>query len=254
MAAYLRSIDPNRHLVTTSTGGVVARVSGLEDALFSGDTLDLAQTHVYGTAGLDTDFTTALPHLAAHDAGYGKPLLVAEAGVDFRGPDETLQRDPHLDGLHDLLWAGVFAPSIGTGMTWWWDSIVDPHDAYPEFGRVAALVKDVAFDREAFRTDAAQAGADGFHVAASALVGRTTALAWIRNADNQWWKGRDDRTVTGAVLTLAGLADGAWRARWLPTRDAPAPGAQDVAVSGGTLALPVPAFSLDLALRLEKQP
>ena len=56
-----------------------------------------------------------------------------------------------------------------------------------------------------------------------------------------------------ATLTLSGIADGGWRARWIDTIDGTERGSVAVVASGGELTLALPDFVGDLAVRLERE-
>lgn len=261
MARELRHLDPYDHLISTSIGGdwALAVLSGRDlravDSpffrLWELPEIDFAQVHIYSAGGAPLNFSDSLPQIAANLRRFAKPVLVAEAGVDFRGPSETIAADPEGDGFHDILWSGFFAEAFGTGMSWWWDNVIDPQDWYFHFGAVAAFVSGVAFDREGFRSGSAAARAPGRDLRAFSLVGETTALVWVKNAGHQWFS-PDRSKVTDATLSLVDLPAGAWRARWMDTRSGKVLADAKVDATGEAIELPVPAFARDVALRLER--
>jgi hypothetical protein len=199
------------------------------------------------------DFTEVVPAIGASLRRFGKPSLIAEVGVDFRGPDETVTADATGAGFHDYLWAGLFAESFGTGMTWWWDNVIDPQDWYFHFGALSAFIDGVAFDREGFRAGKPEIAAPNDDLRALSLVGDDTALVWVKNAAHRWYA-LDESTVAGAVLTLPGVGEGDWRATWLDTWSGDLLAEDDVDVSEGEpVDLDVPAFARDVALRLDRK-
>ena len=135
MGRYLREIDPHGHMVTTSWAG--------EDGDPTVDALpemDYIQSHQYG----------------AHDAAermirvcrqknerFAKPHYYGEYGTGTRA--EGTREDTDGIHLHNGLWSGVFAPAAGTGMLWWWDNYVEPHDLYHHFTPVARFVEGIPF-------------------------------------------------------------------------------------------------------------
>ncbi|MCA9770999.1 MAG: hypothetical protein KC466_01240, partial [Myxococcales bacterium] len=263
MAGELRSHDPMGHLITTSTGGVVGIVDALlgrslAAPLWELPEIDFTQLHLYAFPGLfPIDFATQMGDFLRPLAPFGKPRLIAEAGVDFRGPAETLAADPTSAGIHDILWSGIFAETFGTGMTWWWDNVVDPEDLYAQFGAVATFVRGVAFDRESFAPGGAHAEAPDHLLQALALRGERTALVWIKNVRHRWFPpetGLDPSPIDGGVLSLDGLADGPWEAQWIDAYDGIPILSASALASDGALTLPIPEFSRDVALRLERQP
>ena len=252
MARELKALDPYDHLVSTSTAYAI------QQPLWLLPELDFTNLHFYAwnesfAFPLAPDFSTTPGFFLARRAP-GRPALVAEIGVHSAGPAETVAADPEAIGFHDALWGGLFGEGFGTGMAWWWDNVVDPNDHYFHFGPVAEIARGVAFHREGFVVGGATATAPGAELRAQALRGRTTALAWIKNAAHQWWPAGSSHpeTIVGATLGLDGLSDGAWHGRWLDTHGAGVLGSFDGVVTAGRLDLDVPAFSRDVALRLER--
>jgi hypothetical protein len=258
MASVLRALDPHDHLITTSTTSFGAAL-GLDAALFDLPTVDLAQLHLYGGSfGPAPDFVTQLPAHVERLRRHGKPVLIAEAGVDARGPAETLAADPDFTGTRDILWMGVLAGSAGTGMGWWWDNLIDPADAYPLFAAVARAADGIAWDAEGFTAHQGLAGpppGDGVRVAA--LAGRTVVLLRCKNAADRWSTGGDPSEVAGFDLDLRALvpalAAGAWEAAWIDPQQATVSAAAPLLVPpDGPALLPVPAFRRDVVARLRR--
>ncbi|MFQ5515578.1 MAG: DUF5060 domain-containing protein [Myxococcota bacterium] len=259
MAAEIGKHDVYRHLISTSTSLDGFRLLSGGDTpyapLWELDEIDFVQVHHYGIGEtLPVDFSAALPELGTLLRRYGKPLLVAEAGIDFRGPAETIRADPDGSGFHDILWAGLFAQSFGSGMAWWWDNVRDPLDQYFHFGPLAAFVAGVDFAAGSFRTGAATARApDGRSLRAFALRGREVTLVWVKNVSHQWYS-PDEAPIRNGTLELSGLDNGVWTATWMDTLT----GIQSVGGSlmpvAGEAVLRLPVFSRDLALRLDREP
>lgn len=244
MADLLRQLDPNDHLISTS----LATRHQLID-LWRLDAIDLTQLHLYSFAGVPLDFAELVPVAIERLARHGKPVLFSEGGVDSRGPAETIENDPEADGFHDILWSGLTSQSFGTGMSWWWDNVVEPENLYFHFAPLAALTKGVDFPGQGFTVQRfSSTGSDGQPIRATWLVGRDTALVWIKNSRHQWTS-PDPATVSGASLAVPSLAPGDWSLTWFDTRTA-------VQSPGGTLrdtTIEVPPFTRDTALRLDRR-
>lgn len=261
MAQELRALDPQDHLVTTSLGGVdvlAAHLNGTIDALparydlWSMPELDFTQIHFYAFGTLPFDFVSDLGALVGYLHTFSKPALIGEVGVSAVSGPDTLENDPHGVGFQKSLWSGLFAETFGTGMSWWWDSVVDPESYYVHFRPLADLVSGVRFDREAFVRTSPTVTASA-PLRAHALVGRTTVLAWIENPNHQW-TGEDPTTFSDASLALGDLASGSWRATWIDPYGASPNTVVTTTPRDGALTLTVPAFARDLALRLDHLP
>jgi hypothetical protein len=258
MAAELRRLDVHDHLVTTSLGGLDAFAAYFADdvpslvsrfGFWSAPEIDFTQLHFYGLGPTEIDFSDALPRLVDYLAVYGKPVLVAEAGVSAVGEAETREYDPDGAGFHDILWAGLFAGGFGAGMSWWWDGINHPDGLIRAFRPLRRLVDGVAFDRQGFE----RVVIDDGELRTMALVGHDVVLAWVKDRTAQWYRpGEVPRVLAGSTVSLP-VGAGRWQARWID----PYGGADGVAevvegAVGGGLTLPIPAFSRDTALRLER--
>lgn len=110
MAAYLKSIDPFGHIVTTSISH--RDVEGLNDL----PGMDLNQKHIYKA-------TSAIPStLASYAERHGKPYVIGEFGYEwdwsknFDDFGEEMDRD-----FKRGLWYGLFSPTPVTPMSWWWE-------------------------------------------------------------------------------------------------------------------------------------
>lgn len=252
MATVIRSHDPYRHLITTSTSqGDALDPSSPFGALWALEAIDFSQIHFYSFGGVAADFTQVFPRAYNRLRRYDKPVLVGEAGVDFRGPAETIAADPHGEGFHDLLWAAPFAQTFGSGMSWWWDNVVDPLDLYPHFTPLAQLVAGVDFPREGFiATSTIAMSADGHTLRLFTLRGRTTILGWLKNSLDLWHS-PDPAVITGAVVSLDDLLAADWHGSWLDTRDGTTR-ALALAADGTAATFVAPDFRHDIAFRLER--
>ena len=264
MAGVLREHDPNDRLITTSTTDELMVFTAwlgnfpIEEfplalaPVWELPEIDFVQIHAYQIAGLTLKLPihTLYPRLVERMRAFGKPVLIAEAGVDFRGAVETMGADPEGEGFHDLIWAGLFSGGFGTGMSWWWDHIVDVEDWYFHFAPVARIVEGVDFPREGFERTVVPVDAPGSDVVAHVLAGDQHVLAWVKNAGHEFYA-PDRRVVDGAQLALPALPAGAWQAYWID----PWTGAEtepEALLGGEPVVLDLPDFSRDTALRLER--
>lgn len=140
MAGALRACDPHRHLITTTYG---------DPAVWRIPEVDFTQSHHYGSGSLQ-DSGPPIADDAAAAAVFGKPHLMGEFGIDYRGPDSPY--DPRNVGvnLHNGLWSSLMAGNAGGAMSWWWDAYL--HQAHrangarhaPSTGPANALLAHIA--------------------------------------------------------------------------------------------------------------
>ncbi len=131
MGAWLKEHDPWRHLITTSLTGGSDRPE-----IWSLPEMDLATYHTYAEPAPARRLTEVA---ASMHRRYDKPILIAEAGVDWRG--WARESDPYLRGFRQLLWGGVMAGTAGTSMSWWWESI-HADNVYPCYRALTHVLAD----------------------------------------------------------------------------------------------------------------
>lgn len=110
MSRYLRSIDPYRHLITTSVSW--RDVAGLYDV----PDIDFNQRHTYNA-------TATIPavinrYLTAH----AKPFVDGEFSYDWDWNHVVPANGPAFD--YDFkygMWYGLFSPTPIVPMSWWWE-------------------------------------------------------------------------------------------------------------------------------------
>jgi len=130
MAAYLRSIDPYGHPVSTS----MAAWDSQDKALFALPEIDLVLNEVYNAR----DFAGKL----ARDnrdvlAEYRKPVFLAEAGLTFEYLGVTDSSGLH---IHNAIWANPLSGGIGVP-SFWWTSYIREKNLLPHFKAFSDFIK-----------------------------------------------------------------------------------------------------------------
>lgn len=139
MATYLRSIDANHHLITTSFG----QSTGYKPIDLMPQ-LDYFQTHHYGP-----DPASEVVNQQSRKGGQGRPHYVGEIGADVDGP--RAESDPTGIQVHDPLWASIATGSSGSAAAWYWDSLIAAKDLWPIYGAAARFIQGVDWQTEGFR-------------------------------------------------------------------------------------------------------
>lgn len=134
MANYVKSIDPFKHLCTTTYG---------DDAVWRVRNMDYSQIHHYGV-GDQADFTQ-LFHNACREytEKFQKPFLIGEFGIDFRKSDVNYDEKGLGTNMHNGMWSSILSRSMGTAMIWYWDNYVHPKGLFREFTPIARFVADI---------------------------------------------------------------------------------------------------------------
>ena len=166
MAAYIQSIDPWRHLVTTS-----ARDG--DELIWALPEMDLTQIHYYG-AGVNEALRSR--HLMMQQ--YGKPNIIGEFG-DNTG---TGGSDPSGTVIHQALWATAMVG--GGAMPWWWDNYIHPNNLYYHWAGLSAFwrgedLRIGAFEPVAVQLQGGPLSAQGVRVA--------PGKGWEASTQKEFW-------------------------------------------------------------------
>ncbi|MDQ2997198.1 MAG: DUF5060 domain-containing protein [Chloroflexota bacterium] len=254
MTAYIQLYDPNHHLVSLSYAG-----AGGATALWKMPELSFVQLHDY--SGNDPAKLLPLQSQAMSLKYPDKPFLLAEYGLSGDGASALPGRD--VIQFHNGLWAAPFSGMSSTAMYWWWDTFVDPQNLWSEYKGISTFLEDENLAALApAKAALAPAGASVL-----LLQSRDRALAWLRSDaydvaparkayDKARQAGQADGWVyappalSGLQLTVTGLADGEYSARWFDPKTAAWLDEQALQVRGGTATLAVPTFAQDLAVKI----
>lgn len=122
MAAFIRSIDPYHHPITTSLGSTKAEL--LYEKAF--EAMDFVQYHNYQNiqkANSRQQFSAILYRLAceALDVYPSQPYFMGEFGFGQNNPaGQYVEKDPYGIDLHNSLWSSAFSGSMGPASFWYW--------------------------------------------------------------------------------------------------------------------------------------
>lgn len=143
MAKYIKSIDYKDHLVTTSTtyngyAGYTTYAASVFSSLASLSSLDYINLHYYGTG---VNFLTYIPSRGTSILqSYNKPVMFQECGYSGSGGADQMNVDPDNTSLHQEIWGGMMSIASG-GMPWWWESWLEPGDAWGEYKGATEFLK-----------------------------------------------------------------------------------------------------------------
>lgn len=184
-AAYLRSLDPNHHLITTSGSPVE------DQTVWSLDSLDFTQVHLYNMTDLPLTFNQVIPEWLQ---GYpDKPFLVGEFG-------SPLDIDVQGELVHQGMWSAIMNGAAGTGMTWWWDTYIHPLDLYDHFAGIAAFMRGEDMAARQWQPASAEF-AERVKARVYGLQADDYALLWVVNRDysDQYLQTAYTRAVRAAI-------------------------------------------------------
>jgi hypothetical protein len=110
MSRYLKSIDPYKHIVTTSVSH--RDIEGMNDL----PGIDLNQKHIYKR----TDHIRS--EITANASAHNKPCAIGEFAYEWDWNLDFKTIAPELDEDYKRgLWYGLFSPTPIVPLTWWWE-------------------------------------------------------------------------------------------------------------------------------------
>ncbi len=257
MTRYLQQFDPYGHLVTTSFS------EGRRSPLWKLPELSFMQQHDYTNNDPILEFADALA--AFRRLSKDKPLLVGEHGLNPTGEPPNVELAAAIVHFHNGLWAGPFSGLAGPALAWYWNDFVEPNGLWPQY---KALATFFAGENLALMKTAPATVVSSKDAVARSLQSATRALVWLRS--QQYEASRavlayekavgpgpalpnwtfEPPLENGLTLTVRSLADGAYTAHWFDPQTGQWLAPATAQSAGGSLALPAPDFSRDLALRL----
>ncbi|MCZ7646907.1 MAG: hypothetical protein M5U26_16730 [Planctomycetota bacterium] len=280
MSKYLKSVDPNRHTVATHFSHPVR---GMD--IFQLPEIEIAASNAYSAfeelaegnndaAAALADFWNGNDWARGVFRGmkqYRKPVLVEEQGRHWLGVKwekgelvEHNTRDELDADLHAGLWGSLVQPLAGATGYWWWLH-VHFDDRYFEYRALAAYLggEDLRAQagERALEPELLPVRAPGEAVLARALRSDRRAYVWVYHAQTPQ-RTTNIPPVSGAVLVLPNLRAGRYKVEFWDTREGKRVGERDVQTAdpprrgeaGGALAIELPRFHRDLALKVKEWP
>jgi len=138
MADYLKSIDTNKHLLTTSLNNQSIYANNYK--VFNLNSIDFVNVHHYGIYN-HVDYLPSRQYTTRNL--FNKPVLYSEIGYSGMGGEDQYQVDPNNVTLHQGLWAGALGGGAGSGMHWWWESWTETYDVYSSYQGLATFAKEL---------------------------------------------------------------------------------------------------------------
>lgn len=153
MAAFLKTHDPNQHLVSTSYAS-----QELGDLTWTLHDIDFSQIHYYlPSANLERVIASGIRQYRDE---YDKPTLLGEFGINTNAINYA-SLDPSGIYVHNGIWSGFFSGGMGTGASWWWDNYMHPQDLYYHYKGFSSLIQQLDLREALYPTQAEVRGAVG---------------------------------------------------------------------------------------------
>ena len=255
--------DGNPHLATTSTWATLA-----EDAWKDPDNapISYADFHAYvrGTGWIEprdelADDSARFFHeydMAALEAGFGKPVVWGEQGIN--GTQGTDRQEPLLandqDGvwLHKLTWARCGSGGVYP-LYWYTDHIFDK-SLHGIFGAWNRFMADVPFTNGRYEDVAATASHPDLRVLGQKDMQAGNAYVWIDNRRHTWRNVVDSRPIpaaSGTVSIAMAKPNASFTVTWYDTETGQPSHTETLSAdAAGTLILTVSNLKTDTAAKI----
>jgi hypothetical protein len=271
MAQYIGSVDVNDHMVTTSNGSYTpgpGRPPGID---FSMPELSHAQMHGYGfdDGSAWPDLSELVRRSSQYITDYGKPAIWGECGVvnsswltsQWIDPDSGAPRhDSTGIFIHNAIWSGLMSGLAATTPYWDWRLLHDYPDWWDQHLAIANFVQGAPLLTASY--EVVNSNADPGIITttspslrAYAMKNDTSGLFWIHNLEHSWYdvivQGLTPQTVSGATMTVTGVAQGGYEVQWWDTYTGTVSSNDSLSTDGsGTLSVPLPDIQTDVACKI----
>lgn len=177
-ANYIKSLDVNKHLISTCFG------SG--DKCENDDIWKLKEIDCLVTHGYSRDIVGEIRPRLLRKVQFNKPNLGGECGMTYPEAKLVKYKDPTGIALHNSLWASTFSHSAGTIMHWWNCMYHDGLDLYEHYRALNRFTEGIEWHKQQFvdvSLTAKKRGVEGY------TEGRFPAVAqWNKIEDQNSYK------------------------------------------------------------------
>jgi hypothetical protein len=189
-------------------------------------------------------------------AGFGKPVVWGEQGIDAAGdtnqPDPLLANDRQGVWLHKLVWARC-GPG-GIYPLYWYTDTIYANGLHPVFGAWNRFMDGIPLSNGRYEDIAATPSTPELRVLGQKDVQAGSAYVWIDNPQNTWRAAVDGRPVSvisGSVNVAMNLPSAVYSITWYDTSTGkPTTTETQVADATGQLTLKVVSLKSDIAARV----
>jgi len=264
--AMLAAADGNPHLATTSTWATLAESAWKHPESAPISYVDF-HAYVRGTGWIEPKEELANDSarffnaydLAARAAGFNKPVVWGEQGID--GTQSTDQEDPRIANdqngvwLHKIIWARC-GPGGVYPLYWYTDNIFDK-SLHPIYGAWNKFMAGIPLSNGHYADVAATSSNSDIRVFGQKDVQAGRAHVWIDNRQHTWRAVVDGRAIpaeSGTVSLAMQRGNAAYTVTWYDTQTGQPTSTQTLSANAsGVLVLSVSNLSTDIAVKIALQ-
>ena len=240
MCGYLRSIDPYKHMITTSTacypGNADKNDLELKNRIHAQDFFDFVSIHRYdyNTVKELSDYLSAMQKL------YSRPTMYGECGLT------RILLDEDLITFHQQNWMGIMSGGSGTAMTWYWE-MLDKYNGYSLFKPLRKVVNMIPWN-DAGLSAVMVSDSNTSAVDVNYLGYRTDDFACLWLYDSKYTQSNKEARNIGGVKFSVNLKDGEYCVKWINSYTGTIVLETRQSVKDGDLMLIAPDWNKDIAV------
>ena len=240
MSGYLRSIDPYKHMITTSTacypGNANKNDSELKNRIHAQEFFDFVSIHRYdyNTVKELSDYLSNMQRL------YSRPTMYGECGLT------RVLLDEDLITFHQQNWMGIMAGGSGTAMTWYWERL-DKYNGYGQFRPLRTVTDMIPWNNTGL--SAITVNDSNFSAVSVNYLGyRTDEFACLWLYDSKYTQSNKVARSIGGVNFSVNLKNGEYCVKWIDTYTSNIVSETRELVKNGNLKLFAPDWNKDIAV------
>lgn len=236
MSEYIRSIDPYKHMISTSacyTDGKIARHKDM----------DFTFIHCYNYPEIDY----ALSFQRKDWENQKRPSIFGEIGfMNFKPHIRESLIAPHMSN-----WAGVMGGSAASGMTWYWEQF-DEADGYSIYAPLSKFAAKIPWlDATLKQVTTADFNCNDDRVRIIGYTGSGFAYLWLY--DNKLSPDKENYTDFKEFKFRFPVSNGEYILEWTETRGGNIAKTETVKAENGILAAAAPEWRGDIALAVKEK-
>lgn len=252
MAKYIKSLDVNKHLITTSFAS-----SQNSQQIWALDSIDMTTYHrytIYNGGGNEGYLETVKAIKSISDIRLNsikKPCLAGEFALS---PGGDVQREFDKEGIvfHNALYASIFSKNIGTAMSWNWGSYVDHYDLYYHYKAVDRMFANEDLTHtEAF--DNLNVTPSNGNIWYMGLKNNNKAYLWIKDSMYDYVhtsNGYKETNITSGQIEINDLNDGKYIAIFINPYTNEIIDEEELEANNNKLILNYPSFTKDILVKI----
>lgn len=253
MSDYLKSIDVNKHMASTSCASAT-----FGNEFWQLNNIDITTIHNYtmyndqGTINEYEVVRNVTNFVSSRVQSTKKPMVYGEFALS---PGGDIQREHDKDGVgfHNGIYAAVMAGSLGTTMHWTWGSYIDEYDLYDHYKGVNALFDGA--DLRGFKNfNNLSTSQQNGRVWYTGLKNENMAYVWVKDAMNDYNQtryGYVPQTMSAGSFEITNMNEGTYYLEFVNTYNGQISEAGTVAVGANKrLVINYPAFVKDFAIKV----